>query len=867
MASLPPEVAEAVLGDLTERLDAEAGNSRLRRAWLAWRLGIPSLLACRPFLFVSDGGSLMRVFAHELTYAARRLAGAPGFTVVALLSLALGIGANTAILGLVDVLLFKPLPYVEPGRLVFTQGWDVQRQRLRFTLPLADILGARSVPSFEATAAYQYWSANVSGLDTPVRAQAYRVSANTFQMLGVPPALGRTLQEVDGPGPAPVAVVSDGFWRRHLGGDPAAIGRVIRLDDEPYTIVGVMPRQFEFPIFNFKGELWVPFDTSAVTARDRIGGQSAVGLARLAPAVTLPIAQQDADAFMRAQALRYPDANTGLGVRLVQMQELGAAEIRPALYALIGAVVFVLLLACANLANLLLARGIARTRELAVRTALGASRLRLLATLMADSVLLSVGGAGLGVLLAWWLLFLTRSALPEAVLTTVPNILELGIAPVALAWTVGATVVTTLICGLLPALPLLRADLHEPLKRAGRGSGQAHLPLRAMLVCGQVALSLTLIVGAGLMIRSFEALSHASPGFDDRDVLTMSVSLPQSKYASEIAQRGFVQGLLAGVTRIPGVTAAAAVNVLPFSTYNESGAYNIDGQPAARRGQARRAALRFATPDYFQTLRVPLVAGRAFSSADRDSAPRVAIVNQALARQAFGAASPLGARVQFGAEPDAQRWATIVGVVGNVRHDSLTEAHEPEVYFPFAQAPVPRAMLAVRTAGDPLQFVAPVRAAVIAIDRDQPVFHVATLSQLVANARLPLRLAATLLAVFGGLALLLAGLGIYGVIAWLARHDAHELGVRAALGARPGQLAWTIARRGAWMVAGGVLIGTAGAAAGARLLAGLLVDTAPGDPATFAGSVALLVVVAAVACAIPARRAMRANPMDVIRAE
>ena len=808
----------------------------------------------------------MRAFAHELTHAARRLSATPGFTLVALASLALGIGANTAIVGLVNVLLFKPLPYVEPDRLVFTQGWDEPRQRARFSLPIADLVAARAVPGFETTAAYQYWSANVSGLGVPVRAQAYRVSANTFQMLGVPSMRGRTLQEADGQGPARVAVVSEGFWRRQLGGDTGIIGRVLRLDGEPYTVVGVMPRQFEFPVFNFKGDLWVPFDSVAARARDGIGQQSAVGIARLAPGVSLAAAQHAASAFMQAQAARHPDSNAGLGMRLVKMQELGA-EIRPALYALLGAVVFVLLLACANLANLLLARGIGRARELAVRAALGASRLRLLSTLVAESVLLSIGGAVLGVLLASWLLWLTRGALSESVLTTMPNILELGVDSVALGWTLGVTIMTVIACGIVPAVPLLRGDLHDRLKQSGRGSGHAHLRLRAMLICGQVALSLTLVVGAGLMIRSFDALSHASPGFDDRDVLTLSVSLPDVKYQTDESRRQFVGGLLARVAQIPGVTTAAVVNVLPFSTYNDSGSFLVEGRPLAARSRAPRAAFRVATPDYFQTLRVPLYAGRPFTPADRESSPRVAVVNQALARQVFGDASPLGARVQFGTEPDPDRWAMVVGVVGNVRHDSLTETHLPEIYLPFAQAASSRTMLAVRTVGDPLQYVELVRAAVLAIDRDQPIFHVAPLAQLVGNARLPLRVAATLLGAFGALALLLAGLGIYGVIAWLARHDAHELGVRAALGARPGQLAWNVARRGAWMIGAGILTGIVGAAAAARLLSGLLVDVTPGDPAAFAGSIALLAAVAAVACAIPARRAMHVNPVDVIRSE
>jgi putative ABC transport system permease protein len=806
---------------------------------------------------------LWRDFAHGF----RQLAATPVFTVTAILTLAVGIGANTAIFSLVNLLLFKPLSYAEPDRVVFTLGWDRQEQRQTFSLPIADIVDAAEVPSLQDSAAYQYWSAAITGAGMPVRAQAYRVTANTFDVLGVPAAIGRTLRPSDGrAGAVRVVVLSHGLWERQFGADANLVGERILLDGEPHLVVGVMPAGFEFPVFNFKGEAWTPLVYAPGTLRDGTPRGSAVGIARLTAGADVAAAQAELDLLAHRLAAEFPETNHSVGYRVVAMRELGAREMRPALYALFGAVAFVLLLACANLANLLLARGIGRQRELAIRAALGASRRQLVVQLVAEGLVLAVAGGVAGLLVAWLSLDLLRSALPDGVVATLPNILELGIDARTLLFTTVVSLATGIAFSLVPAFGAARPDLQDVLKQGGRAtSGPAHRRFRGGLVAIQVALSLILLVGAGLMVRSFTHLVRLDPGFTPGGVLTLTVSVPEGRYPTPAAQAQFFERAEAELAALPGVVTVGAVNVLPFSTYNRGTSFDIEGRPLPDPDDRRRTAFRVATPGYFTAMGIRVLRGRGISRTDRADSEPVAIVNGELVRRYFGGADPIGLRLRVGGE--TSEWRRIVGVVASVRHDSLTEGADPEVYLPAVQAPDTMMMFALRSTASPESLAQSARAAMQRVDAEQPVFHVTTLERLVLGALAPQVIAAVLITLFGGIALFLAGVGIYGVMAYLARHDTHELGVRAALGAAPRDLMRLVIRRGAALVLPGIVIGIVGAAAGTRLLAGLLAGVTLGDPVTYATGLAILLGVAGIACYLPARRAMRTNPVEVLRAD
>jgi putative ABC transport system permease protein len=579
-AMLPADAAEAVLGDLDESLaERPLSATRLR----VWCLAVRSLVSCWPIVLPSFHPKEIRpvrTLLRELAGAVRHLAVTPAFTLTAVVTLAVGIGANTAIFSLVHLLLFKPLPYTNPDRVVFTLGWDRLEQRQTFSLPVADIVDATAVPALEATAAYQYWSATMTGAGAPIRTQAYRVTANTFDVLGVPAAIGRTLQPDDGrPGAAAVVVISHGLWERQFGADPDLPGTRILLDGEPYVVVGVMPAAFEFPIFNFKGEAWTPLVFAPGTVRQAALG-SGVGIGRLTKDASLTQVQAELDTLAQRLAAEYPDTNKAIGYKIVPMRELGARQMRPALYALLGAVGFVLLLACANLANLLLARGIGRRRELAIRAALGASRLRLAAALLAEGLVLALAGGIAGVLVAWAALDALRAALPDGVVSTLPGILDLGVDRTTLAFTAVVSLATGVAFSLMPALTAARPDLQEVLKQGGRAiGGPAHRRFRGGLVALQVALSLILLVGAGLMIRSVRHLATLDPGFAPQGVLTLTISVPESRYETPAEQAGFFERAEAELGALPGVVSVGAVNVLPFSAYNRGTTIDIDGLP------------------------------------------------------------------------------------------------------------------------------------------------------------------------------------------------------------------------------------------------------------------------------------------------
>jgi putative ABC transport system permease protein len=872
---LPPDPFEAIAGDLDE---AWSDGSLSRAAY--WRLAAASVSAYyreqvrpAPLVFVFDGppargDGLMRSLIQDLGYGVRVLRRAPGFTAAAIATLALGIGANTAIFSMVNIQMLKPLSYRQPERVAFVLGWNAERQERRFSLSYADFVELKQrARSLEDVAAYSYWSANLTGGDLPERIQAYRVTVNTFAMLGVAPALGRgPLPEEGRAGGREVVVIGHGLWQRRFGGDPSAVGRVVQLDGRPHTIVGVMPRSFEYPIFNFKGDVWTPLRMEQASMLADRGSANATIVARLGDGIPYAKAQADVDTVMRQLAAEHPDTNRSRGARLVEMGAMDDEMAGPAMLIVVVTVAVVLLLACANVANLLLARGVSRQRELAVRAALGASRSRIARQLLAESLLLGLGGGAAGAGVAFVALSALRGALPEILIATQPNIDQLGVDGFALGFTLALSIATGVIFGLVPALKTSRPR-HEDLKESAGAGGSAHTRrLRATLVIAEVALSTVLLVGAGLLVRSYQNLQRLTPGFEAGGVLTMALTLPDYRYQSAESRRQFFSHAVERIERLPGVRSASFVNTLPFSTYNRGGSFLIDGQPAPQAGREPAADHRVITTAYFRTLAIPVVAGRPFDESDRAGGAPVAIVNRALVRTFFAGRDPIGSRLRIGTSPD-QPWLTIVGVVGDVHHAQLSTAPAPEIYRPYTQAPAAMMMLAARVDGDPAALAAAARAEIQAIDPAQPVYHVKTLARLVSDSMMPQTSAATLVTLFTAVALLLAAVGIYGVLSYAVSQQTREFGVRMALGAQPGDVVRLVARRGLTLVIGGIAIGVAAALAVTRLMADALYGVGSSDPATYASAIAILMLVGCAACGVPAWRATRVQPVVALRNE
>ncbi len=803
----------------------------------------------------------------DLRQAVRFALRNPGFTAAAVVTLGLGIGATSAVFSVLNALTMKPLAYFESRRVCLLRAWDEARNQESFSLPLGAFVALHSqAPSFERLAAYRYWSAGLSGEGAPERAQGYRVTGETFPLLGVPALLGRALAPLDAEAGAPkVVVLSHGLWHRRFAADPGVIGRALHLDGEPHTVVGVMPARFEFPIYNFKGELWTPLPVDAPAALADPGGfGSVVALGRLRKGGSRQAAEAEVRAAFLRQAAASPQVFRTLGVRVLPLSELGAREVRPPLAALLAAVLAVLLLGCANLAGLLLARGIARERELALRSALGASRMQLARQLLCEGLLLALLGAAAGMLIAGWALGALQAALPEAVRSTVPNLAELRVDGATLAFGMGLALVTGVAFSLLPALRAGRGTLATALGSLGRSFGtRPQQRLRQALVVGQVAVSLVLLVGAGLALASFRSMLAQQTGFAPARVLTMTAALPDSRYPDAAHRLAFYERVLAKLQALPGVERAAAVNVLPFSTYDRGTRVLAEGAPEPLPGEGARAAYRATTPGYFEALGIPLRRGRDFDARDHEGAPAVVIVNEQLARRELGDGPAIGRRLRLGAAGGP--WREIVGVVGDVRHWSLTTDPNAEAYVPLAQAPESMMMLAVRTSGDPLGLAAAARRAVLEVDPEQPVYHVAALGERVAETLLLPRVAALLVTVFAVSALLLAALGLYGLVAYVTNARTAEFGLRMALGASAADVLRHVLGQGMALVALGLALGGLTALALARVARGLFFEVNPSDPILSAATAGVVALAAALAIGWPAMRAARVDPAGALR--
>jgi putative ABC transport system permease protein len=797
---------------------------------------------------------------QDIRYAFRSLRHQPVFTLTAVLTLALGIGATTAIFSAVDGVLLRPLPYPEPERLVTIWGHHASIGRETASLP--DFLDwRRESRSFSGMAARANTQFTLTGAGEPEVVRGALVSASYFRVLGAPIPAGRGFQDAEErAGAARVAILSDGFWRRQFAGRRDVVGTQITLSGVPYTIVGAGARGLPVPQ---DVDVWTALVTDTTLGR-RNDFLEVVG--RLAPGADQAGAQAELTTIARRLEQAYPGSNAGWGVELLGLQERIVGEVRPALLLFMGAVGLLLLIACANVANLMLARVATREREVTVRAALGASRRRLIQQLLTESVVLALAGGVLGLGLAVW----GVRAIQNLGAETLPRLDEIGVNGTALAFALVLSVVTGLLFGVAPAHRLMGYDVREGLAEGGRGAAghRSAGRTRAALVLAEVALACMLLVGATLLLTSFVRLQRVDPGFAPGGILTARVTLPRAGYGDSVRQAAFADALLERLRGLPGVASAALATDAPSGDGPPYWALSVAGVEQPPPEVVQDAVVFRTTPDYFHTFAIPLLQGRLYQASDRIDAPSVALVSDALARRYWPGRSPLGERVTFDNPTDSTAgWITVVGVVGDVRQDGPTAAAYPQIYLPLAQASSRSLLIALRTSGDPMALTPAVKRAVAGIDANLALGRVATMEQRLAGTLARPRVNAVLLGGFAATALLLAALGIYGVIAYSVVQRTRELGIRMALGARGADVLRLVLRQGMVPVLAGLALGLGAAAAASRVLRGLLYGVGTTDLITYVGVAAFLSAVAVVASYLPARRAALADPVVALRNE
>jgi putative ABC transport system permease protein len=804
----------------------------------------------------------MEQLLSDIRYAVRMLIKRPAFTSIALVTLALGIGANTAIFSVVNAVLLNPLPYASPSELalIFLQHPPTNQFQAPVSFP--DFIDWRAQSqSFEQICATRTLAVNFTDGHEPERINSARVSAGFLSMFRVTPVLGRDFLEGEmQPGGPPVALIAYRLWQERYGGDPSLIGSAVNIDNASYTIIGIVPSGFYYPTTDT--QVYTPLiQGKAETAR---GSRMLRVTARLKPGVSLAQAQAEMNTISGRIAEQFPVSNTDVTASLVPLHEFVVGKIRPALLIIFAAAGCVLLIACANVANLLLARATARRGELAIRAALGAGRTRLIRQLLTESILLSLTGGFLGTLIAIW----GVPALTSISASSIPRVEEVTVSVKALVFTVIVSLATGLLFGAVPALRSSSKQLTENLKegRPGATGAAGHQRLLNLVVAAEVALSVVLLAAAGLMVRSFISISGVAPGFNPKGVLTIGIGLTQPVYAEVEQQARFYDRLIEKVSVISGVQSTAGINRVPLLGFNSSTSFTFQGKPV-QRGTEPTADCRIATQNYFRTMGIPLMKGREFTETDLKDAREVVVINEAMADQFLPGEDPIGKKLQI--YPDPARWREIVGVVGDVKLLGLDADTNPAIYVPAAQNPYPNAMrnsfLTVRTTGDPNNVVAAIRSEMKSVDSGVPAANVRLLEDIVADSVAPQRLNMWLLVAFAGLAALLAAVGLYGVMAYSVTERTREIGVRMALGAGSTAVLRMVLLDGAKVTAAGVITGVAAAFALTRLMSGMLYQVSATDPLTFTGISALIVCVSLLANYSPARKASRVDPMVALR--
>jgi putative ABC transport system permease protein len=821
------------------------------------------------------GVSVIETLLQDARYALRILRSSPGFTGVAILTLALGIGANTAIFSVIDSVLLRPLPYREPAGLVMLWENNSQHPNPHNTVSPPDFLDWQSRNSvFSEMAAIFDQHANLTGNGLPQEVVVQDVSANFFSVLGVAPILGPGFTAENGKaGHDNVVVLSYGFWKERFAGDAAVIGKTILLDGKAQTIVGVAPDNFSWFIKDgsftgAKPQMWTPFVFPASFSDRKDIGRFLTVVARLKDGATVPQAQSQMNAIAARIAEEYPDFNGYWGANVVPVREQISGDLRPALLILFGAVAFVLLISCANVSSLLLARAAAREREIAVRTAIGASPWRIARQLLTESVILALIGGAIGVALAVWGANLLLAASPE-------NLLDLRSVPIdwrVLAFAAGATLLAGLLFGVLPSYISAHSGIAETLKEGGRGSssGKGQQIARGAFVVVQMCLALVLLAGSGLLIRSFIRLVGVDPGFDASHLLTFKVSLPTSKYGNDKAILTFFEQLLSRVSHLPGVRSVSMCSFAPFSGLGSATAVHVLSQPERSVMDLPEAAVRVIGRDYLPTMQIPLHAGRTFNEQELTEERHVVIINQAFANQYLKGVNPLGQKAVIymkSLEESKNTPSEIIGVVGDVRQMGLDTPAEPTVYWPHPELVISEMTIVVRTANEPLALVSAVRNELQQMDPEQPIAAISTMDELLAGTLSRSRFTMLVLGVFAALALILACVGIYGVIAYSVTQRTQEFGIRMALGANRGDVFRLVLGQGTRLTLLGIGLGIVAALIVTRLMATLLYGVSATDPLTFTAVALLLAVVALAACYIPARRATRVDPIVALRYE
>jgi putative ABC transport system permease protein len=807
----------------------------------------------------------MDTLRQDIRYACRRLTRTPGFALVAIVTIALGIGANSAIFSVVHGVLLKPLPYAEPERLVALfhvyAGHHAEMSGPNFT----DLAGMSE--TLAGASGISTSRAILTGQGDPVRLDTAEVSANLFELLGVHPLLGRTFHaDENQPGRTKVVILSYGLWHERFGGDRGVIGRRITLDETPREVIGVMPKDFAYPAGRV---LWLPLEYDASFTKDQRAAWYLDAIGRARPGVPIPRVAAEIGTIGKRLQTQYPDANGGVEMTAVPLHEATVGDVRTAVQVLLGAVGFVLLIACVNVANLLLARAAARETEMAVRSALGAGRGRLVRQLLTESVILSAAGGIIGLLLAVWGVAGLVALEPQGI----PRLDEVRVDATVMAFTAALSAATGILFGLMPAFQSTRQALAGTLKEGARGSlGSAGgTRLRAGLIVTEMTLAVVLLAGAGLLIRSFARLTAVDPGFRTTQALTFELRLPDERYKTDTQQAAFFDQLLPHLRAIPGVTASGAVLYLPLTGSNLELSFEVAGRPPVPTSQQPAMQVRVATPDYFGAIGLPLARGRFLTDADRAGTPPVVVITESAARAFFPNEDPIGKRITlgWGRGPGTPRaGGQVVGIVGDVKDSGLSQADTPLLFLPYRQWPVHVMSVIVSTAVAPATVAAAVTREVHAIDPGMPVSRLRTLDTIVSRSISQPRFYMTVLALFAGVALVLAAVGIFGVLSYTVSQRTREIGIRIALGARERTVRRLIVRDAMLLSVTGVAIGIGAALLLVRqVFSTLLFSIGPKDPATFAGAAALLITVAFLASYVPARRATRVDPAVALRAE